>query len=175
MKTFEEFREQTEQINELSTSLLKRYKKKADAQGDAYWQKKFDHQDGKGPAPTDAERQKARKRSYGSDRADMKIKNNKKGIKVAATGGPTAAQNKKVKGVAQSIAKAHPNLKVSSHGNEHFIHHKDDEDGHEHIHVTHAGNGKVHVTHSYGMTGGSKKTLSHADAVKHGHSIVKGN
>ena len=164
MKTFQQLREELESLSELSTALLKRYKKKSDAQSDAYY------------SPNkQGDRKTAIKRMSGSDRASAKIKGNKKDIKVPASGGMTAADNKKAKTVAHGIAKAHKNLKVTSVGSDHFIHHKDDQDGHEHIHVTHASTGKVHVSHEYGTTSGSKKTMSHSDALKHGHAIVKGS
>jgi len=140
MKTFEQLREELESIKEISTSLLKRYTKKAGASGRSVSAAGYD-------------------KAHGY-------------AKVAPTGGASAADHAKAKAVAHSIAKAHKNLKVSSHGNEHFIHHKNDEDGHEHVRVTHASKGKVQVTHEYCTAGSGKKTLSHAAAVKHGHSIV---
>lgn len=160
MKTLQQIREEIAELSELSTNLLKRYKKKADADADKHYY-------GGGDTA------KGRKRISGADRADMKIKNNKKGIKVGATGGGSSADHKKAKDVAHSIAKSNKNLKVSSVGNDHYVHHKDDHDANHHIHVTHASSGKVHVSHQSGQTGGAKKTLSHADAVKHGQSIAK--
>ena len=160
MKTFIQLREELESINELSTSLLKRYAKKADDKIDAHLGKK---------KPTASDQAKFSKRVSGKFRAQDKVRG---GAKVPATGGASAADHKKAKSVAHNIAKAHKDLKVSSHGNDHFVHHKDDEDGNEHIHVTHASPGKVTVTHEYGTATHKQKTLSHAAAVKHGHSIV---
>ncbi len=160
MKTFEQLREELESISELSTSLLKRYVKKADDKIDGHLGKK---------KPTASDQAKFAKRTSGKFRAQDKLDGH---AKVSATGGASAADHKKAKTVAHNIAKAHKDLKVSSYGNEHFVHHKDDEDGNEHISVTHASKGKVTVTHEYGTSTHNQKTLSHAAAVKHGHSIV---
>lgn len=162
MKTFDQLREELESINELSTSLLKRYAKKADGKIDAHLAKK---------KPTSSDQDKYHKRVSGKFRAQDKIDGY---ANVPANSGASAADHKKAKAVAHNIAKAHKDLKVSSHGDNHFVHHKDDEDGHEHIRVRHDSPGKVTVSHEYGMAGShhKEKTLSHAAAVKHGHSIV---
>lgn len=195
MKTIKQIREEFELVNELSSNLLKRYMKKARADGEKEYAKHrkistdkgLNHQTHQTPHSA-----RYNKRYDGTQRADQKVDGNygpsnaPDAVKVRATKSPAAperkpfaknsTENKKAKEVAHSIASAHKNLKVSSHGDKHFIHHKHDTDGHEHIMVTphpkHAD--KVHVSHEYGMTHGSNKSLSHAAAVKHGHSIVKG-
>ena len=73
------------------------------------------------------------------------------------------------KEVANSIAKSHKNLKVTSHGNSHFVHHKDEEDG-ANIHV-HAKDGHIHVDHEDGQHGSESKHKSVAAAVAHGKKV----
>ena len=75
--------------------------------------------------------------------------------------------NEDAKVAATSFAKLHKNLKVTSFGNKHFVHHKDDEDGTEAVHFMNKG-GQIHVTHDAGATGGgTKKAKSVADAISH--------
>lgn len=73
------------------------------------------------------------------------------------------------KDVAHQIAKSHKNLKVTSRGNSHFVHHKDQEDG-ANIHV-HAKDGHIHVDHEDGVHGSESKHKSAAAAVAHGKKV----
>ena len=85
------------------------------------------------------------------------------------------------KEVAKKIAASHKNFKVSSFPADeddphptHFVHHKDDEDGHEHIKV-HAKDGHIHVNHSYGHISDDKTKHSSVDsAVKVGIKAATG-
>ena len=79
------------------------------------------------------------------------------------------------KDAAHQIAKAHKNLKVSSFGNDHYVHHKDDEDGADGtIHVK-ADGGHLHVTSEMGAVGGTKKHKDVASAVAHGTKDAVGS
>ena len=84
--------------------------------------------------------------------------------------------DKHAKEVAHKIAKSHKNFKVSSFDDgEHFVHHKDDEDGHEHIKV-HAKDGHVHLDHSYGHISSDQSKHSSVDsAVKVGIKAALGS
>jgi hypothetical protein len=71
--------------------------------------------------------------------------------------------DKHAKQAAKKIAASHKNFKVTSFEGEHYVHHKDDEDGHEHIKV-HAKDGHIHVNHSYGFIGDDKSKHSSVDS-----------
>lgn len=68
-------------------------------------------------------------------------------------------------------------MKVSSFGNEHYIHHKDDPEGEGgHILIKHEGAGKFHVTHTTAGVAGSEnehsgKTADEVHAIAH-HAIA---
>jgi hypothetical protein len=78
------------------------------------------------------------------------------------------------KQVANSIAKSNKNLKVTSSGNRHFVHHKDDPEG-ESGHVSvHSSNGQLHVSHEMGQAHGNKKFNDTSSAVAHGVRVSSG-
>jgi len=83
--------------------------------------------------------------------------------------------DKHAKQVAKKIAASHKNFKVTSFDGEHYVHHKHDEDGHEHVRV-HAQDGHIHVNHSYGMVSDDKTKHSSVDsAVKTGIKAALGS
>jgi len=78
------------------------------------------------------------------------------------------------KQVANSVAKSNKNLKVTSSGNKHFVHHKDDPEG-ESGHVSvHSSNGQLHVSHEMGQAHGNKKFNDAASATAHGVRVSSG-
>ena len=81
--------------------------------------------------------------------------------------------NELAKKAAKSAAEGHKNLKVTSHGNEHFIHQKGDNDGvNGYVSIKHEG-GKFHVSHESGVTDGGHKTFDkHEDAAAHAKSLL---
>jgi len=100
----------------------------------------------------------------------MKTKKEKKGSEVSTQ--VDEAMQESAKAAATGFAKLHKNLKVSSFGNNHFVHHKDDEDGAEAVKFSHKG-GQIHVSHDAGATGGgTKKAKSVADAISHAKKMT---
>ena len=84
------------------------------------------------------------------------------------------------KAAASNAAKSGgKNLTVRSHGNDHFITHKDDPDGENGwVRIKHH-SGKFHVDHEIGSSGmgshGKKSFNNHNDAAKHASKLAKGN
>jgi hypothetical protein len=77
------------------------------------------------------------------------------------------------KKVAQHAASAHKSLKVTSHGNEHYVHRKDDPDGEDGYIMVKHDNGKFHVSSESGVAGGGTKSFgNHEDAAAHAHKIA---
>jgi len=78
------------------------------------------------------------------------------------------------KHVAHQIAASHKNLAVTSDGDTHYVHHKDDEDGNESLQVHHEG-GKIHLTHEQGTSGYHHETHDTPDsAIASGKKIANG-
>lgn len=94
---------------------------------------------------------------------------NKSGHKIHISEAVETMNHSHAKQAAHEIAKSHKNLKVSSYGNNHFVHHKNEQDG-ANIHV-HAKDGHIHVDHEDGAFGSQSKHKSVADAVKHGKKV----
>ena len=78
------------------------------------------------------------------------------------------------KQVANSIAKSNKNLKVSSSGNRHFVHHKDDPEGESGYVSVHSSNGQLHVSHEMGQAHGNKKFNDARSATAHGVRVTSG-
>ena len=85
----------------------------------------------------------------------------------------TPADKRAVKKVAQDIAKGVRNHTVTDAGDEFYIHHKDDADGNEHVHVVFAKTGSVDIAYEYGGGSYEQKTLDYSAAVKYGISKLK--
>jgi hypothetical protein len=81
------------------------------------------------------------------------------------------------KALAKSIASKHKNMKVSSFGKEHYIHHKDDEDGADGTVKIHHEGGQFHMHHeSGGVAGGETKHSGSAEEVSaKAHKAISGN
>lgn len=83
-----------------------------------------------------------------------------------------AMQHKDAKEAAVKFAKMDRNFKVTSFGKEHFVHHKEDEEGEEAVQFFAKG-GKIHVEYEYGHTaGGTNKVASVADAISYAAKIT---
>ena len=80
------------------------------------------------------------------------------------------------KEVAHKIAGAHSHLAVLSDGDDHYVHHKDDENGeHPDIHVS-AHGGKIHLHQDIGTSGHEESSHSDVDsAVAHAHEHMVPN
>ena len=81
------------------------------------------------------------------------------------------------KALAKSIAAKHKNLKVSSFGKEHYIHHKDDEDGADGTVKIHHDGKQFHMHHESGSAAGSetKHSGSAEEVSEKAHKAILGN
>ena len=85
--------------------------------------------------------------------------------------------DKHAKQAAKEIAKSHKHLKVTSDDGQHFVHHKNDEDGNNPDIQIHAEGGKIHLNQDHGG-GTGHESSSHSDvasAVAHAHKHLVRN
>lgn len=81
------------------------------------------------------------------------------------------------KALAKSIAAKHKNMKVSSFGKEHYIHHKDDEEGESGTVKIHHDGSKFHMHHEGGGVAGSdsKHSGSAEEVAEKAHKAISGS